>query len=91
MLLPIPKKTDSNWKYAFVPGLSPIVGTIVDSALYGILFRTGAGEVISLTAAWSWFIVGFLLLAALLYYARCQQVLHLNHTDHRALKSQAND
>lgn len=75
MLLPIPAKTDSNWKYAFVPGLSPIVGTIIGSALYGILFRVGAGEVISLTAAWSWLIIGFLLLAALLYYARCQQLL----------------
>ena len=39
MLLPIPGKGDSNWKYSPVPILGPIAGGMFGAALYNILFN----------------------------------------------------
>ncbi|MBC7489788.1 MAG: aquaporin family protein [Glaciimonas sp.] len=37
-LLPIPGKRDSDWAYAFVPVLGPIVGGLLASSLYDFLY-----------------------------------------------------
>lgn len=69
-LLPIPGKTDSNWAYAFVPVLGPLVGTIIGSALYGIIYREGAGNTMSMIGAIIWLIIGLISLFALIQFAK---------------------
>ncbi|MDN8782693.1 aquaporin, partial [Staphylococcus aureus] len=39
MLLPIPGKGSSNWKYAIVPLLGPISGGMLGAALFNIFFN----------------------------------------------------
>jgi glycerol uptake facilitator protein len=36
-LLPIPKKRDSNWSYAWIPIIGPIVGALIGAFVYGLL------------------------------------------------------
>lgn len=36
-LLPVPNKRDSDWGYAWVPALGPVLGGLTAAALYGIL------------------------------------------------------
>jgi glycerol uptake facilitator protein len=41
-LLPIPKKRDSDWKYAWVPVLGPILGAMIAAVLFNLLMKQGA-------------------------------------------------
>ena len=41
--LPIPGKRDSNWSYAIVPGLGPIIGGVFGATLYNALFLSKMG------------------------------------------------
>jgi len=41
-LLPIPKKRDSDWKYAWVPVLGPILGAVIAAVLFNLLMKQGA-------------------------------------------------
>lgn len=36
-LLPIPKKRDSNWSYAWIPIIGPIVGALIGAFVYSLL------------------------------------------------------
>lgn len=56
-ILPIPGKGGSNWKYAIVPMLGPIVGAIFGTTLFHVLFK---GDQIGM------FIVSIVLVVALL-------------------------
>lgn len=37
-LLPIPGKGDSNWKYAWIPVVAPIIGGVVAAVVFSIIF-----------------------------------------------------
>ena len=39
-ILPIPGKRDSDWGYAWIPVLAPVVGGLVASLVYGLLVAT---------------------------------------------------
>ena len=41
-LLPIPKKRDSDWKYAWVPVLGPVLGAMIAAVLFNLLMKQGA-------------------------------------------------
>jgi glycerol uptake facilitator protein len=41
-LLPIPKKRDSDWKYAWVPVIGPILGAMIAAVLFNLLMKQGA-------------------------------------------------
>ena len=69
-LLPIPGKTDSNWGYAFVPVLGPMVGTILGAGLYGLFYREGAGNTMGILESLIWLMIGVGAMWALLRYAR---------------------
>lgn len=56
-LLPIPGKGGSDWKYAWIPVLGPIVGGGYGSLLYSAFF---------LQKHWTWFIAGTIALALIL-------------------------
>lgn len=72
-LMPIAGKTDSNWCYAFVPILGPMVGTIIGTALYGIFYRTGADNAMSLWGSIVWLMIGCILCFYALRYAKRKQ------------------
>ena len=72
-LMPIVGKTDSNWSYAFVPVLGPMVGTIIGTALYGIFYRTGADNTMSFFGSLVWLVIGSALCFYLLRYGKRKQ------------------
>lgn len=37
-ILPVPSKGGSDWKYAWIPVVAPILGAIVSAIVYGIIF-----------------------------------------------------
>lgn len=44
-LLPISGKGDSNWKYALVPLLGPLSGSIIGTGLYRVFYTDGGGAI----------------------------------------------
>ncbi|OYQ73699.1 MIP/aquaporin family protein [Wohlfahrtiimonas sp. G9077] len=72
-ILPIAGKTDSNWRYAFIPVLGPLVGTVIGAALYGVLYREGADNTMSFLGSLVWLALGGIALVYLLRFAQRKQ------------------
>ena len=43
-VLPIPGKGTSDWEYAWVPVVGPIIGGVLGAATYQLIFAPGVGE-----------------------------------------------
>ncbi|EGL82844.1 MIP family channel protein [Caldalkalibacillus thermarum TA2.A1] len=51
-LLPIPGKGDSNWGYAWIPVIGPLIGGVLGAYFYKLVFENGSsGAVIGFVAA----------------------------------------